>query len=483
VFLLCDFMPQVAAVQELSAVRLKLEPEGNKHEKLSKFVTQLSKIMSRHRHNLEADEEHTGDVAGAAATGSKRESSGILSYFNPTTVQGFIHCFVVFVPIALVPWIAKTFLGNSTIYGSTTNYLSFVFAILAIMPLAGMLGDATEEISEHASPGVGGVLNATLGNVTELVIALVALFQNDIHPDSSGQNLDTLVKASMSGSILGNSLLVLGTAAIAGHMALKRPIKFDTQISGTVSTLAIVAMCALMIPALIHEFGMAPSLAAEGYITIAVAIILIVSYVLKLAGQFVSLRGKKDATKTETDKRSAWGKASPFITLIVCTLLIGLVSEVLVDSINVFGSSLSQLFMGVVVIAIVGNVAEHVSAIMAARNDNMADAVETSVGSSVQIAMFVMPVVVLASFFRKSGNMDINFSPLEICGMFMAMLMVWMILSDGEVHWIEGQMLISFWIILAIAFFFVKDTSTTTLTASPTSTNSTRLAIAASTSA
>jgi len=309
------------------------------------------------------------------------------------------------------------------------------------------------------------------------VIALVALFQNDIHPSADGTNLDTLVKASMSGSILGNSLLVLGTAAIAGHIAQKKPIKFDTKVSNTVSTLAVVAMCALVIPALVHESGMAPNLAAEGYITIAVAVILIISYILKLAAQFSKKGDKTASSKGTEDKRSAFAKASPFLRLLLFTLLIGLTSEVLVDSINVFGSSLSQLFMGVVVVAIVGNVAEHVSAIMAARHNNMADAVETSLGSSVQIAMFVMPVVVLASFARKSGNMDINFSPLEIVGMFMAMLMVWMVLSDGEVEWFEGQMLVAFWLILAVAFFFVKDNAVTVNQVAATS-NSTAVAVA-----
>ena len=331
----------------------------------------------------------------------------------------------------------------------------FITAALGIIPTAALMGRATEELAAKSGPGIGGFLNVTFGNAPELIIALFAL----------NAGLQEVVKASIIGSILGNVLLVMGAAMFFG--GLKRDKQtFNPVSAGAQSTMLLLAVAAMVGPAifeLVEGKGL-PSVDAEivNYdstvekLSLATAIVLIGSYA---AGLIFSLKTHKrlfnPAYEEEHDTWD-WSVRTSVIALAIAGVLVGLMSEVLVGSISEASESigLSEFFVGIIVVAIVGNAAEHWVAILVAVKNKMDLAVNISIGSSAQIALFVAPVLVIASFFIGAGPMPLVFNGFELGAVLLAVLIANQVTHDGESNWFEGLQLLALYAILGITFFY-----------------------------
>lgn len=320
----------------------------------------------------------------------------------------------------------------------------FIAACLSIIPLAGLMGEATEEIAIYSGPKVGGLLNATFGNATELIIAFFAL----------REGLFDVVKASIAGSVIGNILLVLGASMLAGGLKYKIQT-FNRKAVATSSSMLLFAVIGLSIPA-VFTHTVKPELLNTQYegLSIAVAIIMFSIYLLSL---YFSFHTHKDVFGTEHVEaaESRWSFKKAIFMLVLSTVLIALESEFLVGSIEAVTSTfhLSELFVGIIVIAIIGNAAEHSTAIIMAAKNKMDIAVEIAIGSSLQIILFVVPVLIFLSLLFTP--MSIIFNEFELVAMFLAAIIANQIASDGESNWLEGIQLIAVYLIMAIAFFFV----------------------------
>lgn len=353
---------------------------------------------------------------------------------------------LVFVPVAL----ALEHLQPAT------HVPIFVAACLAIVPLAGWLGKATEHLAEKTGEGVGGLLNATFGNAAELIIALVAL----------RQGMTEVVKASLTGSILGNILLVMGAACLAGGLRYK-DLRFNAAGARMMSTMLTLAAISLVLPAVFHHL-VHPSIQLERSLSVEIAVVLLVCYALSL---LFSLHTHKQlftgdaaaAAEVASPDHVSWPLSRSLGVLGVATALIAWISEVLVGSIeqaaHAFG--MSSLFVGIIVVAVIGNAAEHSTAILVARKNRMDLALGIAIGSSIQIALFVAPVLVLASYFVAPAPMDLVFSPAEVLAIVLAVAISGQISSDGESHWLEGVQLLAVYLILGLVFYFLPDSATT----------------------
>lgn len=331
----------------------------------------------------------------------------------------------------------------------------FVAACLAIVPLAGWLGKATEHLAEKTGEGVGGLLNATFGNAAELIIALVAL----------RQGMTEVVKASLTGSILGNILLVMGAACLAGGLRYK-DLRFNAAGARMMSTMLTLAAISLVLPAVFHHL-VHPSIQLERSLSVEIAVVLLVCYALSL---LFSLHTHKQlftgdaaaAAEVASPDHVSWPLSRSLGVLGVATALIAWISEVLVGSIaqaaHAFG--MSSLFVGIIVVAVIGNAAEHSTAILVARKNRMDLALGIAIGSSIQIALFVAPVLVLASYFLAPAPMDLVFSPAEVLAIVLAVAISGQISSDGESHWLEGVQLLAVYLILGLVFYFLPDSAT-----------------------
>jgi Ca2+:H+ antiporter len=325
-------------------------------------------------------------------------------------------------------------------------YIFFV-AALGIVPLAGVLGEATGVVATHSGPAVGGMLNATLGNATELIIAIFAVQAGHI----------SVVKASLSGSIIGNLLLVLGLSILAGG-ARRNTLRFSRAGASINSTMLMISVAALVMPALfaLTSFGdlehhESPRLEQLSLWTSGVLILL---YLANLFFMFKTHRQTVPAAAEAEHTRG--GMKQALVSLLVATVVIALLSEILVSEIEAVTKSLgmTELFIGVIVVALIGNAAEHSTAVMMAMEDKMDLAISITAGSSTQIALFVAPVLVFLSL-ALGHPMSLLFNGFEIAGIFLSVLIVAMISSDGETHWFEGAELLAVYAILAVAFYFV----------------------------
>lgn len=330
--------------------------------------------------------------------------------------------------------------------------LLFVVAGAGIIPLAGWLGRATEQIAAHTGAGIGGFLNATFGNAAELIIALMAL----------SKGLTTVVKASLTGSIIGNLLLVLGASAFAGGLRFshQRFNKIAARVSATAMSMGAAA---LIIPTVFHVTANARpggwSAAAEQKLSLAIAVVLFLTYVATL---LFSLKTHKAlfVGQSEAEKHEPTSSLARAVMLLgMATILIAFLSEFLVGSIEAARQSLglTQTFVGVIVVALVGNAAEHTTAVWAALKNKMDLSLNIAVGSSLQIALFVTPMLVFASY-AFSRPMDLEFSLPEIVAMAVAIWIAQQISGDGESNWLEGVQLLSVYVIMAILFFFLPET-------------------------
>ena len=331
----------------------------------------------------------------------------------------------------------------------------FLFSAIAIVPLAGLMGEATEKIASRLGAGIGGLLNATFGNAAELIIALVAL----------QKGLYDVVKASLTGSIIGNVLLVLGLSMVAGGLRRERQT-FDRTAAAASSTLLLLAAIGLVVPAVFHmvaegavtanRLTRVQELALERSLSLEIAVVLFATYVLSLLFALRTHAHLYTGAAAEHEHQPVDMRAA-VITLLVVTALIAWMSEMLVGAVeeasHVLG--LTEVFVGVIVVAIVGNAAEHSTAVLVAMKDHMDLSLNIAIGSSIQIALFVAPVLVFASYFMPHGPMDLRFTIFEVLAVIASVLIVNLVSQDGESNWLEGALLLAVYAILALAFFFL----------------------------
>ncbi len=396
------------------------------------------------------------------------------------SAHGWPYLLVPFIPIAIALEVAGA--------GAVPLFLT---SALGVIPTAALMGRATEELAERSGPGIGGLLNVTFGNAPELIIALFALHEG----------LHEVVKASIVGSILGNILLVLGGAVLVGGLGRDRQF-FDRTAASAQSAMLLLAVAAMMMPA-IFELVEGQGLPSPGgervnydstveHLSVAVAVVLILSYV---AGLIFSLKthrdlfnpqvetvphggpanppaavsvipadgqaapaadGADDAGDDEDGHGEPWPVRKAVGALAIAGVAVGVMSEILVGSIAEAAESigLSEFFVGVIVVAIVGNAAEHWVAILVAKKDQMDLAVNIAIGSSAQIALFVAPVLVLMSFVLGPHPMALVFNGFELGGILLAVLIAGNVTNEGESTWYEGVQLLAVYLVLALSFYF-----------------------------
>jgi len=353
--------------------------------------------------------------------------------FNKNT---FFLILLVFIPVS----IAAHFLE----WGET---IVFITAALGIVPLASYMGTATEEIAVVTGPNIGGLLNATFGNATELILAFIAL----------KAGLVGVVKATITGSIVSNLLLVMGFSMLLGGIKFKEQ-KFQSTIARLNASTMNLAVIALLLPTAVQYTSTGIEEQTLQNLSVAVAAILILVYGLTLlfsmkTHAYLCDVGEADVEEGEEEKEVNL----PFwiFVLLVITLAVAVESELLVDSLEVATTQLglSKLFTGVILLPIIGNAAEHATAVTVAMKDKMDLSVAVAVGSSMQIALFVAPVLVIAGYIIGEP-MDLNFNPFELVSVTVAVLIANSISSDGESNWLEGSLLLATYAVVALAFFF-----------------------------
>jgi Ca2+:H+ antiporter len=360
--------------------------------------------------------------------------------------DGWPYLLVPFIPIAIALEVAHA-----------SASLIFVCSALGVIPTAALMGRATEQLAARSGPGIGGFLNVTFGNAPEIIIALFALHEG----------LQEVVKASLVGSILGNILLVMGAAMLVGGLRRERQF-FDRTAANVQALMLMLAAAALAMPAIFqlvaggglpqptekaHNFG-----GDIEHLSIAVAIVLLITYI---AGLFFSLKTHKDLFNPEHGPEDHLGEPWPVrrsvIMLAVAGLAVGVMSEILVGSITEASESigLSPFFVGIIVVAIVGNAAEHWVAVYFAKRDKMDLSVNIAIGSSAQIALFVAPVLVLISLFVGDFPMALVFNGFELGAIVLAVLIAQQVTQEGESTWFEGLQLLAVYAVLGLTFFFV----------------------------
>jgi Ca2+:H+ antiporter len=334
--------------------------------------------------------------------------------------------------------------------------LVFTAAALGVIPTAALMGTATEELAERTGPGIGGFLNVTFGNAPELIIALFAL----------EAGLHEVVKASIVGSIIGNILLVLGAAMVAGGWNRDKQT-FNRTAANAQSAMLLLALAALILPAvfqLVHG-GSLPAVGEERHgfssevedLSLGVAIILILSYLFGLLFSMKTHRAVFNPYEQEdAEHHAGWSIRKSLGLLAIAAVMVGLMSEILVGSISEASHDigLSEFFVGVFVVAIVGNAAEHWVAVLVAAKDKMDLAVNIAIGSSAQIALFVAPVLVLLSYVVGPGAMPLVFNGYELGAMLFAVLIANFLTQEGESNWFEGVQLLALYAVLGLVFYF-----------------------------
>jgi Ca2+:H+ antiporter len=328
-------------------------------------------------------------------------------------------------------------------YWHFSPLILFFLSALAIVPLAKFLGDGTEALAAKTSPALGGILNATFGNATELIISLFAL----------RAGLIELVKASITGSIIGNLLLVLGAAVFAGGLQYKTQQFNKTMARASASTLLLAAI-ALIIPAIFLQTAPQVGERIIEELSIFVAVFMLIVY---FAGLLFTLHTHKHLSVNEsaTSESLGWSIKKSLLILISSTLAVAWMSEVLVGSVEpiIKHFGWTELFLGVIVVAIIGNAAEHSAAVMLAVKNKMDIALQISIGSATQIVMFVAPILVLVSLFFKEP-MNLVFNIFELVAIILAVLISNLVTADGESNWLEGLQLLMAYAIMAVGFFF-----------------------------
>ena len=327
------------------------------------------------------------------------------------------------------------------------DLIVFVSAALAIIPFAGLMGEATEALAEKTGPRIGGLLNASLGNLAELIITIVAISAGKIG----------LVKASIIGSVLGNLLFVLGMSLLFG--GLKYGVQqFNRSRVSMDATLVVLAAIAISVPSLFSE-EIGPDFARVEYLALGTAAVILVLYVL-----FIIYSLRQPQTEAEhipgmiepSHSGPHWPVSRALIVMVLAIIGLAFMSEFLVGSLDVvterFG--LSEFFVGIILVPIIGNVAEHMVAVQVALKNQMDLSLSIALGSSLQIALFVAPILVFISLII--GNpMNLEFNHPELIAMVVASVIAALVAIDGRSNWLEGAMLIAVFLMLAIGFFFL----------------------------
>jgi Ca2+:H+ antiporter len=361
-------------------------------------------------------------------------------FFGP---QGWPYLLVPFIPAAIVLALAHS-----------SDTIVFVCSALGIIPTAALMGRATEELAARSGPGIGGLLNVTFGNAPELIIALFAL----------GNGLHELVKATLIGSIIGNVLLVLGASMLVGGLGRQKQ-RFSATNASAQSSMLLAAAAAFAMPAifqLVHGDGL-PGVGSElisfdstiELLSGLIAGVLIAVYVASL---LFTLRTHREAFNPDYEQDDTWGWSPRLsvVMLAIAGLAVGVMSDVLVHSVSAASESLglSEFFIGAIVVAIVGNAAEHWVAVLVARKDKMDLSVNIAIGSSAQVALFVTPVLVLAGFFIGPGPLPLVFNGYELGAMLLAVVIASFISHEGESTWFEGVQLLAVYAVMALVFAF-----------------------------
>jgi Ca2+:H+ antiporter len=347
----------------------------------------------------------------------------------------FAYAVLVLVPAAIV---ARLFHAPAL--------LVFGLSALAIIPLAGILGSATEELAGHTGPTLGGLLNSTMGNFAELVIASFAL----------KEGLVDLVKASITGSILGNLLLVMGAAQLAGGIKYKTQ-RINPKLAGLNATLLTVAVLGLVLPTLFHTLHPDPQRVKTVNMSEGVSALLILGYLLSIVYTMHTHRRLFHETQPEgaTVHEPTWSLRRSIVILAGTAITIGVLSEILVSATDATVKSLglSEIFVGLVLIPIIGNAAENSSAVVMAMKNRMDLAVGIAIGSSIQVALLVAPILVFLGFvFGKP--MDLAFTTMEVVSVALAVAVASSVIRDGESDWLEGAFMLIAYAAIAVAFFF-----------------------------
>ena len=357
-----------------------------------------------------------------------------------------LNWLLVFVPVAIVLRVWPQ-LGNETAL--------FIVSCLAIVPLAGWMGRATEELAEHLGHGIGGLLNATLGNAAELIIGVMAL----------SKGLTGVVKASITGSIIGNILLVMGVSIVGGGVKFREQRFNQTAARASATTLTLAAV-ALAIPTVFHVTAAAYSggwsQATEQKLSLAIAIVLFVTYACVLGFELITHKQLYASESQDGGEgrpaAGAWSVSKSLLILTVATSLVAMMSEFLVGAVEAARSvlGLTEVFVGVIVIAVIGNAAVHSTAVMMAMKNKMGLSLGIAVGSSLQIALFVAPVLVFYSYLIGQP-MHLEFTLPEVVAVIVAVHLIYHISGDGETNWLEGVQLLSVYLILGILFFYLPE--------------------------
>ena len=342
---------------------------------------------------------------------------------------------LIFIPISIV---AKFMNASGTIM--------FILACGSIIPLAGLMGEGTEEISFYTGPKVGGFLNGTFGNATELIISFFAL----------KNGLFEVVKSSIAGAVIGNVLLVIGASMLAGGLKYKTQ-KFNIKVNEVTSSMLLFAVIGLCIPALFTH-SVDPSLLNTRYegLSIFVAVVMIIIYALSLVFSFSTHKYLyTNDESSEEDNNSKWSLKKAVIILVVSTIFVAIESEFLVGGIESITEKLgwSEFFVGIILIPIIGNAAEHSTAVTMALKDKMDVGLEIALGSSLQIILFVAPILIFISLFFTP--MSIIFNPFELIALFASVIIANKVSHDGESNWLEGVQLLAVYLIIAASFFIV----------------------------
>jgi Ca2+:H+ antiporter len=362
-------------------------------------------------------------------------------FFAP---RNFLNWLLVFVPAAVVLELMHA-----------SPIAIFAVSALAIIPLAGWMGRATEHLAERMGEGIGGLLNATFGNAAELIIALMAL----------RAGLFEVVKASITGSIIGNILLVLGLSVVAGGLKFPQQ-RFNTQAAMLGSTMLALSAIALIVPAIFHWIVTSSGRAAQAHeqdLSLEIAVVLFITYILSLIftlkthAHLYAGGGTHSAETEDAVGTVGWSRGRSVTVLLVATVLVAVMSEFLVGAVEAASRTLglTEVFVGVILVAIIGNAAEHSTAVLMATRNKMDLALNIAIGSSMQVALFVAPVLVFASYLMAKRPMDLLFTTFEVVAIVVAVAVVALIAQDGESNWMEGVLLLAVYTILGLAFYFL----------------------------
>ena len=357
------------------------------------------------------------------------------------SIEHILNLLLIFVPIAIV---------LELVVHARAEWI-FVTSCLAIIPLAGLMGKATEHLAERVGEGIGGLLNATFGNAAELIIAIMAL----------RAGLYDVVKASLTGSIIGNILLVFGLSALVGgaRFSIQTFNKTAANLGTTMLTLAAIG---LVVPAIFHfVVEGSPVKVAEQDLSLEIAIILMTTYILSLVFTLRTHKhlyaGGHGEDADEALGTKGWSTRKSALVLLIATAFVALMSEFLVGAVQATAKSfgMTEVFVGVILVAIIGNAAEHSTAVLMAIKNKMDIAINIAVGSSIQIALFVAPLMVFLSYVIGPQPMDLIFTNFEVLAITLSVAIMALISQDGESNWMEGVQLLAVYAILGIAFYFL----------------------------